>query len=94
MFSMAPYFGLASHLPGMEFPAKARPPEEVEGRLIVLHGGRGHQHGQHDPGFPAVNDVMVVVAKARATHARPQRGCVGVSGARPIISRPISPNQS
>ena len=59
--------GVAGHLPRAQLPAEARPPQQVEGRLVLLHLGRGDQGGQDDPGPAAIDDVVVVIAQVRAT---------------------------
>src|SRR3954470_1215006 len=81
-------FGVAGYLPGMEFPAESRPPQEIDGRLVVLHLGWRHPRGQDDASLPTVDDIMVVVAQTDATTAGSQWGGVRVGGARPIVGGP------
>ena len=68
--------GVAGHLARPQLPAKARSPEQVERRLVLLHLGRGDQGGEDDPRPAAIDDVVVLVAQARA--ALPQRHRRGV----------------
>jgi hypothetical protein len=88
MFSTVPDFGVARHLPGMECPAEARPPEEIERRLVVLHRGRSHQRRQHDPGLAAIDHGVIVVAEVRASAARSQGRGIRVRGACPDVGGP------
>ena len=55
---------IAGHLPWVEFPAEARPPEEIDGRLIVLHFGWRDQCGQDDPSLATIDHLVIVVPKA------------------------------
>ena len=71
----------------MEFPAEARPPEEIDGRLVVLYLGRGHQRGQDNPRLPAIDDVVVVVAKTGSTAARSKRGRIRIRRTGPKVRR-------
>lgn len=47
-------FGVAGDLARSKFPAKAGTPEQIECRLVLLDFSRRNEHGQDDPGAPAV----------------------------------------
>ncbi len=52
-----PEFAVPDDLARSQLPAEARPPQEVEGWLVVLHLGRGHQPRQDDSGLAAVHHL-------------------------------------
>ena len=80
-------FGVARHLPRAQLPAEARPPEQVERRLVLLHLGRRDQGGEDDPGLAAVDDVVVLVAQVRAAVPERHRRGVGIGRADAEIGR-------
>ncbi len=65
----------------MQLPAEAHPPQQVQHGQVLHHLGRRNQHGEDDPGLPAVDDVMVVVAQVQPSAAVPHQRGIGVGGA-------------
>jgi hypothetical protein len=48
--------GITRHVARPQFPAKAGTKDEIAHGLVI-HDFRGsHQHLEHDPGFPAIDD--------------------------------------
>ena len=84
--------GVAGHLPRPQLPAEADPPQQIQHGLVLHHLGRRDERGEDDPGLPAVDDVMVVVAQIQpATAVAHERGVrIGDAGAEvghaPVVS--------
>ena len=54
---------VAGSLPGPQFPAEARPPEQVEHGFVFGDFGGSHQHPQDDAGLAAIDDILRLVAQ-------------------------------
>ena len=84
MFATVPYLVSPVTWRGRSFHRNARPPEQVERRLVLLHLGRRDQGGEDDPGAAAIDDVVVLVAQVRA--ACPRSG-IGVASGSVVLTR-------
>ncbi len=92
MFSTVPDLGVAGHLPRPQLPAKARSPQQIQGRLVLLDLGRGHQRQQDDAGLAPVDDVMVLVAQTDMPVPLWERSGVGIGGTDAEVGRaPVGP---
>ena len=71
-------FGVASHLTGVQFPAEAHTPEQIEHRLVVHDLGRSDQCRQDDATLASIHDLRCMVAQVKAAVLEAHRGGIGI----------------
>ena len=81
-----PVLGVASHLPRPQLPAEARPPQQIEHRLVLHHLAGGHQHPHNDAAFAAIDDIVRLVAQMSSAALEAHRRGVGIGRADTQIS--------
>src|SRR5215212_650877 len=80
---------ISRNLAWPELPPEARPPEQVERRLVLLHLGGCDECGEDDARLAAIDDVVVMIAQMRASAPLEHWRGIGVGGADAEVSGPL-----